>query len=102
MGFDFRIPLFGCAGLGTVIYVISFMPPLTSGNGPTSGDLSEEAFEATLAAERAYCLNQPEALDCQCFARQSGAILSHSAPRVPGAFYADKQSLARGQARRGC
>ena len=102
MAYDFRILVFMFCGVAAVIYGIFLMPPLTSGGGQGRSGGNQEEFESTVREELAYCQKLPNDINCQCFAQKSGRILSHKEPRVPGATYADKHKLARGQAKRAC
>lgn len=85
-----------------IVALVSAFPPLTNGGGGGSPDVDPAAFRALVQAERDYCRQQPEALDCGCFAHKSGAIQAQSEPRFAGAKYVDKKELARGQAARSC
>ena len=103
MSFDYRLPALSILAGGGVLYVIFLMPPLTNGDSSLSSTgVSEAEVAAIRAEERAFCQAQPEAVDCRCFAQKSGAVRSYSSPQVPGAFYADQQQLARGQALAEC
>ena len=97
-----RVYLFFIAGGASVLFVVFSFPALTTSGPVSPTGVSQEVFEETLAAERAYCEQQPEALDCQCFTAVAGEVLSHQSVRVPRARYADPQDLARGQARDSC
>ncbi len=99
---DFRLLFFSVlAGAGVVFTVFSF-PALTTGGGFVVPGATEAEFEAVFSQELSYCERQPGDINCQCFANVSGVILADNAPRVPGARYADKQDLARGQAANSC
>lgn len=103
MPFDFHIPLSVALVGGGIIYVIFMMPPLTNPDSALSSTGTSAAqVEAIMVTERAFCERQPEAVDCRCFAKRAGAVLSHNQPQVPGATYANRQQLARGQAMRSC
>ncbi|MEL6619864.1 MAG: hypothetical protein AAFP16_13370 [Pseudomonadota bacterium] len=88
-------------GAGCLAVVFSF-PALTTPEGPLGTGRSADEIEAVLAQERAFCEAQPQSIDCRCFVDVAGTVLLHNEPRVPGATYADKQDLARGQATDDC
>lgn len=97
-----RVYVFFLSGATALLFVVFSFPSLTTPGSVTPTGVTAEEFETTLAIERAYCEKQPEALDCQCFTAVAGQVLSHRAPQVPQARYADPQDLARGQAKDSC
>lgn len=99
---DYRISLYVILGGLVVIYVVFSFPALTASGNKSSTGVSEAEFERTVRQEMAYCRQQPEDINCQCFANLSGQILTHRTNKVHGATYADRQDLARGQAARAC
>ncbi|WP_299628303.1 hypothetical protein [uncultured Tateyamaria sp.] len=102
MKYEFRMFLYAVLVGGAIIGVVFSFPSLTTGGGTLSAGVSQAEFEAAFGQELAYCQAQPDAVDCRCFANISGLILADAEPRVPGARYADKEELARGQAARSC
>ncbi|MEH6522551.1 hypothetical protein [Sulfitobacter sp.] len=99
---DYRFYLYVVLAGGAAIYGVSLAPPLTTGGNAGMTGISQTKFDETVSQELTYCLEQANEIDCRCFANLSGVILAHNEPRVPGAVYADKQELARGQATGTC
>lgn len=93
--------LLGCA---LAIYAGSFVPELTTaGGGVNNGVADREEFLAAFTSELDYCEDNADDLDCQCFANIAGVVIaSDDGDRVPGAFYPDRQELARSQAKESC
>jgi len=52
--------------------------------------------------ELAHCRQLPHDINCRCFADVSVNVLMHNEPKVRGIVYADKEELARDQAKRSC
>ena len=90
-----------CA-VGVVAAGIFAFPPLIPGGPGVSTGMTEAEYDTLLRREVGYCRNLPGRVDCACFARVSGMIQSHDAPKVPDARHADRQELARGQAKGSC
>ena len=88
----------GFGGAATLALVFSFAP--LTGGGSSATKSEEYVIQAT--AERTYCSSNLSDVNCVCFGRISGQILSDKQPKVPGAYYASKQDLARGQALKSC
>ncbi|MDF3500563.1 MULTISPECIES: hypothetical protein [unclassified Sulfitobacter] len=102
MHYNFRILFFMLIGGAAVVYGVFQVPPLTSGGSGGASGANEAEFNAAVSEELAFCQAQPDAVNCRCFATKSAIIRSHQQPRVPTAVYADKETLARGQAAQGC
>lgn len=102
MPHDYRFCLYVILAGAAAIYGVFLVPPLTTGGNAGLTGISQTKFDETVSQELTYCLEQPNDINCRCFANLSGAILAHNEPRVPGAVYADKQELARGQATGSC
>ena len=99
MSYDYRILIGVLMAVGLVVYGVSQLPALTSGG---SAGVNEAEFQAAVAKEYEFCREQPQALNCRCFANISGMIQVQSVPKLPGARYANKQELARLQASDSC
>ncbi len=99
---DFRILFYAVFASAAVIVLVFSFPSLTTRDDASLSDPTGVGLEAAFSQELSFCASQPEDIDCQCFANLSSRILSDNEPRVPGARYADKQDLARGQATNSC
>ena len=99
---DYRISLFVILIVALVAYGIFLFPALTSGGNAKSTGVNQARFDAVFNEEMNYCRSQSKDSNCRCFASISGNIMLQNTPRVPGAVYADKRELARGQAARSC
>lgn len=99
---DFRILFYAVLVSAAVIVLVFSFPSLTTRDNANTSGLTQVELEAVFDKELSFCESQPEDINCQCFASVSRVILSDNEPRVPGARYADKQDLARGQATDSC
>ncbi|MFT6022326.1 MAG: hypothetical protein ACI9PY_000435 [Ascidiaceihabitans sp.] len=99
---EFRMVLYLILGGSAVLYAVFSMPALTNGGTSNSLGVSQAEFDTAVTQELAFCQNQPDDINCPCFANLSGTILTDKEPRVRGAIYADKLELARGQAAATC
>lgn len=102
MPHDFRILFYAVLASAAVIVLVFSFPSLTTRDDTNLSDPTSVGLDAAFAQELSFCASQPEDINCQCFASVSSRILSDNEPRVPGARYADKQDLARGQATNSC
>lgn len=82
--------------------VIFLLPPLTTSETPSRGEVDQAVFEQAFTNELAHCEEETVGIDCACFAGTSGYILAQDQPKVPFIFYADQTELARGQATERC
>ena len=102
MPHNVRVLLYAVLVSAFVIALIFSFPSLTTPDTESiSGGIQGE-LEAVFDQELSFCASQPDNVNCQCFANISRVILSDNEPRVPGARYADKLDLARGQAADSC
>ena len=99
---DIRIYIGLLALCSAAIYAGSFVPQLTTAGGANNGVANRAAFEAAFGQEHAYCEENADDLDCQCFANVAGVIIASEQPRIPGAFSPDQTDLARSQASDSC
>ena len=102
MPYNVRILLYAVLVGASVIALIFSFPSLTTPDVASISGGTKEELEAVFDQELSFCESQPDNINCQCFANISRVILSDNEPRVPGARYADKQDLARGQAADSC
>ena len=102
MQLGWRFIVFMALAVGLVIWGIFLLPPLTTGGSGLMPGVSQAALDQAVRSERAYCEARGTSVDCGCFAGKAGLVIAAQGPRVPGALYADQQSLARGQAAQSC
>ena len=96
---EFAIATYVVVGVGTALAVGFSLPALTE-PGPESTQRLE--VDDVVQIERSYCQANVSNVNCVCFGRTSGYIISQQSEKVYGAKYADKAKLARTQARRRC
>lgn len=99
---DYRIYLYIISVTGLSLYAVSFVPALTNSGPMSSAHINEQEYTAVFDRELDYCRDQPDDINCRCFAHVSAAIQADRQPQVPNALYADKQELARWQAADSC
>lgn len=99
---DYRIALAIIAATGFAVYGVSHFPSLTTVDSPAPNAADPARAAAIFGRELAYCQENAADLDCRCFADISGAIQARERARLSGWVYADKQELARWQARDSC
>lgn len=99
---NFRIIFYAISVGATVVFIVFSFPALTTRDGVGTSEAAREEFEALFSQELSFCELQPNDMNCRCFASISRTILADDAARVPGARYADKHDLARGQAGHSC
>ncbi|WP_299409202.1 hypothetical protein [uncultured Roseobacter sp.] len=91
--------LYVAAGIACVVVVGFLFPPLTT-RGPAVE--ADAAYQTHVIGELAYCRSNRSDVNCACFARKAGHIMSFEGPQVRGFVYADRSELARGQAGNSC
>ncbi|MEP4978180.1 hypothetical protein [Ascidiaceihabitans sp.] len=96
---QFALPVYAGLGTAVVLATIFSFAPLTGGGAVSS---QSNAVMSQIRAEASFCASNLKDVNCGCFGRISGLVQSETQPKVPGAFYADQQQLARGQALRSC
>ncbi|WP_299042869.1 hypothetical protein [uncultured Tateyamaria sp.] len=99
---DARIYLVMIAIGASLIFLVSLVPPLTSGNSAVASGVSQAEFDAAVAAEMEHCEALGGGLDCQCYAGISGYVRALEPPRVPFTRSLDQTELARRQAAHSC
>ena len=92
--------------LASVLIVIGIFqfPSLTPRGEDTLLTAQESKLLKVMEKERDHCLSLPnaESINCRCYSKISGLVSVHETPKAAGAFYADQQDLARGQASNSC
>lgn len=92
---DYSLPVFMSAGLITSAAIAFSLPPLTF-------SASEAEIDEVTAAEKSFCEQAFDHIDCRCYAQMSSYVISNGSPKVRGFRYADQQELARIQAESSC
>ena len=102
---------------GAVVAGAQYLPPLTQPDADTFPEFRhydqlkgkgvdlpriKSNIPVTRGEVANYCSNQLSGVDCGCFTRAAGAVLSDRKPEAQGWSYADKWELARNQAVSGC
>lgn len=80
---------------------VSTLPPLTQGGLPRGGTPVVNAASAP-ADPAAFCRETLDGVNCACFAKKAGEVMSAPHDPVPGLAYADRWDLARSQAGDSC
>ncbi|MEX0367917.1 MAG: hypothetical protein AB3N22_17760 [Ruegeria sp.] len=99
---DIRIYIVMLAVGGSLIFVVSLVPPLTSGGSTYAPGVSQAEIEDAISTERAHCEELDANIDCECYAGISGYVRALEPPRVPFSRFLDQTELARGQAANSC
>jgi hypothetical protein len=102
MHHDYRIVLFVLIAGTAATFGVFSAPTLTTTNTRNPTGVSEQEFNRTLSQEFSYCQLNKTDVNCGCFARKSGTILTEKQPRVRNARYMDQTALARSQATHSC
>ncbi|MEL7164719.1 MAG: hypothetical protein AAGL96_04535 [Pseudomonadota bacterium] len=91
--------------LATVAWItgiVSLFPALDSGGFSPLALIPQDEFDLLVQSEQDHCDAFLDGVNCKCFGDVSGIIQADQTPRVPDAFYADRQDLARWQAADKC
>ena len=99
---DTRIYLVMLAIGASLIFLVSLVPPLTSGSSSVAPGVTHAELEAAVSEELAHCERLDSAMDCQCFAGISGYVRALETPEVPFTRSLDQMELARRQAAHSC
>ena len=99
MASDVAIAVYVAAGVGAAIGTGFMFQPMTVGSGLGS---TNEKTVAAAQAEQDYCQSELSGVNCACFSRMAAHIKTDTRPKVENIIYADKEELARGQAKDTC
>ena len=97
---EYATSIYVSIGVAVILAVVSTVPALTSGG--TGGGSNSQVFRAKMGKELAHCEANQSGVDCACFAEKSAHVLTNTRPEVRGFSYAERETLARNQARTSC
>ncbi|THH35262.1 hypothetical protein E4Z66_15685 [Aliishimia ponticola] len=86
-------------GVTSTVIVAFSLPALTDVTGENAPTV---AVQEAVAAQKSFCEQRLDGVNCVCFARRAGQVLAHDSPRAMGFAYADPNDLARDQGSDGC